>query len=477
LWLFDLSWWNGYPACLLAPVILLGPLGFLWGLAFPTAVPCFTSDRGPAGQGIAALYAWNTLGCIGGALAAGLVFIPYLGAGPGGSLVSLLSLLLGLVLLGVHPGGWLRAARLLDWAVVGATAALLLVVDDPYFRVMHQRLARHYNGEAVLYRHLEESAGTTTAFGARNGGPQQKTLWVNGQPMTTKSNSTKLMAHLPLWLADNPRDVLVICFGMGTTFRSATRHEGMDVQAVELVPGVLKCFGHYHADGPALLEEPHYRVTVDDGRNHLLMHDRSYDVITVDVAPPIESAGTVNLYSREFFALCRQRLRPGGVLCFWVPNSPGSEIKMIMRTFLDVFPEGGVWSAGVEDNNWASREPVSWFMGFLLVGSPSRLSRPEVGARIRRGYTERAAVADLREWTTLYDTPDQVINLFVADGEQLQPFLADVPIITDDHPWTEFPLGRVLLRGDAYAESLDPARMRDWVAGKKSPGLADNMRR
>jgi spermidine synthase len=457
---------------LLAPLVLLGPLGYLWGLAFPAAVRCFTSGRGPAGRGIGELYAWNTLGCIGGALIGGLVLIPYLGAGRGGSLVALLSLVLGLVLLGVHPQGLWRKSRLLDWAVVGGAAALLALVGDPYFRVIHDRLARRYDGQAVLYRHVEEAAGTTTAFGARNGSAQKKTLWVNGQSMTTKSTATKLMAHLPLWLADNPRDVLVICFGMGTTFRSASRHEGVDVQAVELVPGVLECFGHFHADGPALFGRPHSRATVDDGRNYLLMHDKSYDVITVDMAPPIESAGTVNLYSREFFALCRQRLRPGGVLCFWVPNDPGSEVKMVMKTFLDVFPEGGVWSAGVEENTWDGLDQSSWYLGFLLVGSPSRLSRQEMADRIRRGYRQQAAVADLLEWTPEYANPDKVIDLFLGDAEQMRPILADAPIITDDHPWTEFPLGRVVFRRADYFDSLDPDQVRARVAGNKPVGLS-----
>jgi hypothetical protein len=61
----------------------------------------------------------------------------------------------------------------------------------------------------------------------------------------------------------------------------------------------------------------------------------------------------------------------------------------------------------VEENNWDSHAPVSWFTGFLLVASPNRLSREETAARIRRGYAQRAAVAELREWTTLYDTPDR----------------------------------------------------------------------
>jgi hypothetical protein len=46
-------------------------------------------------------------------------------------------------------------------------------------------------------------------------------LIVNGQGMTYLTPITKMMAHLPLASLDHPpANGLVICFGMGTTFRS-----------------------------------------------------------------------------------------------------------------------------------------------------------------------------------------------------------------------------------------------------------------
>ena len=45
-----------------------------------------------------------------------------------------------------------------------------------------------------------------------------------------------MMAHLPLFFLDHPpQDALVICFGMGTTYRSMLSW-GIPVTAVELVP-------------------------------------------------------------------------------------------------------------------------------------------------------------------------------------------------------------------------------------------------
>ena len=84
-------------------------------------------------------------------------------------------------------------------------------------------------------------------------------------------------------------------------------------------------------------------------------HADKYDVITIDPAPPLHSAGTVNLYTREFFALCKSRLTPQGVLCMWLPHAPESEMKMIMRSYYEVFPQGLLFGA-LE------------FQGFYLIG-------------------------------------------------------------------------------------------------------------
>jgi len=76
------------------------------------------------------------------------------------------------------------------------------------------------------------------------------------------------------------------------------------------------------------------RMRVGDGRNWLLLSGRKYDVITVDPAPPIWSAGTVNLYSREFMALARDALTEDGVAQFWVSRVvTKQELRMLLATF------------------------------------------------------------------------------------------------------------------------------------------------
>ena len=85
----------------------------------------------------------------------------------------------------------------------------------------------------------------------------EKMLLVNGIGMTSLTPVTKMMAHLTLAsLPEPPRNVLIICFGMGTTFRSALSWN-IPVTVVELVPSVPKLFTYYHPDGDQVLASPH----------------------------------------------------------------------------------------------------------------------------------------------------------------------------------------------------------------------------
>src|SRR5262249_17305057 len=148
---------------------------------------------------------------------------------------------------------------------------------------------------------------------------------VNGLGMTAMTPITKYMAHLPLAFLDRPAQRgLVICFGMGTTFRSMLSW-GIDSTAVDLVPSVPKLFGFYHPDGPELLRLPIAHVFADDGRRFLERSSQQYDVITIDPPPPISTPTTGLLYSSEFYSIVKQHLKPGGIVQIWlfIGDTPG----------------------------------------------------------------------------------------------------------------------------------------------------------
>jgi spermidine synthase len=238
------------------------------------------------------------------------------------------------------------------------------------------------------------------------------------------------MAHLPLLLHPAPKDVLVICFGMGTTVRSVSVHKGVECDAVELVPEVIDCFPYFHADAAEVRANPRIRCHVDDGRNYLLMRPKLYDMITIDPAPPLWSAGTVNLYSREFFALCKTRLKDRGILCMWVPFYTIAEMQLVMKSFQTVF-----------ENTYAYMTPENPPSGVYLIGYQNPNDPAQRG--FRHSEDEPAILADLNEWGPICSSVDDLLRpLIMLSPGEVANRAAEVPVITDDHPYTEFPLWR-----------------------------------
>ena len=244
-------------------------------------------------------------------------------------------------------------------------------------------------------------------------------------------SETKLMAHLPLAFVDDPREMLIIAFGMGTTAKSALTHENLNVTTVELVPEVYQVFPFFHEEAEEIMRNPRFTPIVNDGRNHLLLNEKKYDVISIDPAPPIWSAGTVNLYTREFFQLCKRRLTEKGIMFLWFPGSDSeSDLFAIAKSFQDVFPNTHIFSG-----------PRGW--GFCILGFPEG-EKPEK-KDIQKLFRNKQVFADMTEYDDALSTPEKLFRFYLADADRVRHRTAKYPMVTDNNPYTEFPLFRYFL--------------------------------
>jgi spermidine synthase len=259
--------------------------------------------------------------------------------------------------------------------------------------------------------------------------------------MTVKAFVTKAMAHLPIVVHGGAEDTLVICFGMGTTYRSALTHGGR-VDVVELTPGVFDSFDEFFADAAEVRANPRGRMIVNDGRNFLLLTRKRYDVITLDPPPPIDAAGVNNLYSREFLELMRAHLKPGGIVAHWLPPigrgagiADGGMLHVLVATFFDVFPHVRVIPSQLYLGKF----------GFHLLGSnePFTLDRE----RLMRALENPAVAADMDEFSWDRLQPER----FLYEAQVKGPAGARPELLTDDHPVLEFNLIRNLRAGRAAA--------------------------
>jgi spermidine synthase len=426
------------------PLLIVTPLTLVLGLMFPVVSSLYVEER-ETGRGVGRLYSANTAGCIAGSLVCGFLLIGTLGTRGTMLFLAGMNALLGAAILLVDGRRRAVLSAVLSVAVVAAAA---LLSPDPFLTAIGKAVRQIYGDhtpQVTLYHHRERASATTTALGI-SAYPLTKELFVNGIGMTRLCTETKLMAHLPLALHRNPRSILVICFGMGTALRSASAHEGISCDVVELDGETYNCFKYFHANGDQVLADPRVRHYVDDGRNFLLMNRRTYDVITMDPAPPLWSAGTVNLYTREFFGLCRDHLAGGGIMCLWIPPAGFSEARMIMKTYQNVFP--GTWVFGGPHIG-----------GFLMIGSSVQ---PDTGiARFREALGSASIEADLNEWEERPLTPEAVQSLYLMGPEALRIFTSGAAVITDNNPYTEFPLWRSI-SDKTYHYTLDARWLWSW---------------
>jgi spermidine synthase/MFS family permease len=165
--------------------------------------------------------------------------------------------------------------------------------------------------------------------------------------------ATQLMvAYLPVLAHPNPESVCVIGLGSGTTVGAVEQFAGVkEIHCVELesavVEGARRHFSHRHRD---FASDPRYRLFAHDGRNHLSLSDRQYDVIINEPSNPW-IAGIANLFTREFYRDAKKRLKPGGILCQWCQlyAVDWSDYLMMLRTLRSEFKHVVVFKVDPRD--------------------------------------------------------------------------------------------------------------------------------
>lgn len=399
----------------LSAVILLAsicPFCALLGYLTPSLVDEYAAGQ-PRRAGQA--YAINVLGCILGPLVGCYVLLPWLNERN------------ALILLGLpFIVFWLGLCRAQSWLqrlgygfVISAVLGWAI-----YFSTDFEGMTIKQAGSVVVRR---DHVASVISFGSHIG---DKMLLVNGIGMTQLTPITKFIAHLPLaFHQGQPKSILVICFGMGTTYRSALSWN-IDTTVVELVPSVTKAFGFYHADAEKCLNDPHGHIIIDDGRRYLSRCGRKFDVIVVDPPPPLEAAGSSLLLSSDFYRLAKQHLNKNGIVQMWYPGRRNIDGQAVIRSMNECFPHVRCFCSmeGWGVHLLGSMEPIE------------NLSTAELAARM-----PTTAQKDLMEWSPSQDVA-AYLGMVILNEYSVPAILnpnLDVQV-TDDRPFNEYFLLRRL---------------------------------
>ncbi len=358
-------------------------------------------------------YGINVIGCILGPLFASYILLPNMNEAL--ALVLLGLPLLTLTFVGARPlPAWMRMAT-----AVGTVAGLVWCL---FFAEGLEELLQQREPRAEVRR---DYAASVIAYGTGF----SRVLLVNGIGMTVLTTDTKLMVDLPLAFHKGPSEsALLICFGMGTSFRTSLSWD-LKTTIVELIPSVVKALGYYHSDAAAVMANPKGRVVIDDGRRFMERTREKYDIIVIDPPPPVEAAGSSLLYSRQFYELAQDHLKTNGILQMWLPAAPSPTIQAVFRSLVESFPyvRGFVGANGV--HLLASMEPIE----------------PASAEALARRLPARAG-QDLQEWLPHQgfdcwrDCFQRLLSKELPMAQMINP---DPNIeISDDQPFNEYYLLR-----------------------------------
>jgi spermidine synthase len=507
--------WLLWPSRLVLAAAVMVPPAIGMGAAFPLLVQAAGDARVSRATG--RIYAANTAGSVVGALMAGFLLLPQ--AGLVGTVRWACAAyvaaagFLALRAVWTRSGDAVRVPRVrrrgVGWAVVAAAVAVGAVsppwnpmlmtsgmykyvqnLDSPTYAEIRARMLDRYE---LLY-YAEGPATVMTVARNRETG----NLWLanNGKidaSSTGDMPTQVLVAHLPFLfpLRDGGR-ALLVGLASGITLGAMTTHATLGrIDVAELEPRMPEAAAFFRPWNRDSLRDPRVRLYANDGRNHLLRAPPgTYDLVVSEPSNPWLT-GVSNLFTREFFAMGKARLAPGGVWSQWLQlyGMDARDVRAIVRTFSDVYPHVRVFST-IHDADLVllgSDSPLVMDLDRateVVAGDPDRLAElAGIGVTSGHHLIAHALLDDAgaRSFasTAPLNTDDNLLvefsaprNLYRETSTEnflaLRP-LATVPVDAEPDAAGLVALGEVYLGRDEPVRALKAAR----AAEAREPGRAD----
>jgi len=467
---------------IIAFVIMFIPSMFM-GMVVPLISRLYTQRLATIGKSVGYVYAINTIGAVLGSLAAGFLFIPYLGITRGIILTAALNIVMGGVLLFTkfpfRKKSYVRYYVAGTGTVFTIVAVILFSKQIPLMLYSPIYLMRTEAEKVVYYK---EGKGATVSVTEhkpdRYNNRKYKFIEVNGVLVAGESRQVritqKVQGHFPLLLykattGRDPRYVFQLGLGTGESAYCISLHNIKRLDCIEIAAAEKDANYLFDDINHGILRNPKFRLTIDDARNFLLTTRTRYDVIENDSVHP---GVNITTYTREYFELARDRLTGSGIFSSWIPLFSLSEenLKIMMKTMQEVFPHVMVWYSTNYHN-----------MHALLMGSKKEIVIDY--ALLIEEMNRLPIKASLSElWL---DNPIAVLSSFMIDEKIMREYAADALVNDDNHMYLPYYITRQKAKGESTVPRILTI-LKDLSASfvpriinyeHNLPGLKDNLAR
>jgi spermidine synthase len=431
--------WHGLLAlqAFAATVLVLVP-ATLMGMIMPLVL--IWTAGGPAPEKrVGQAYALNTVGAISGAIVTTFVLIPVVTTRLGVFAMLAISIFIGAIAflpkkagadnpvvrsLAVGGAAVLVIAGLFIWPRLNLNE-LSIGAYDSFVRVLAQSRSvpdqpnRPNDHQLLMY----EEGRTATVSVRRDWGITS--VAINGRTNASDADDMPtqiLLGQVGVLVAPRLDNALIVGFASGVTAGSVLQAPIKSVECVELERAAISSARFFEHVNNHPLSDARLRMIVDDARTYLRVNPTKYDLIISEPSHPWVP-GVANLFTREFFALGRERLNDDGIFVQWIQiyQLSNESLRSILATFHEAFPYVAVFRV----------QGAAKGKDLILLGSrqPIDLNRMSERLNDQRTQFELSRISihsaeDIRAW-------------FVCDENKLGPALAGAVINTDDNMHVE----------------------------------------
>jgi spermidine synthase len=147
------------------------------------------------------------------------------------------------------------------------------------------------------------------------------------------------LVHVTLLNAENRRRIAILGGGDGCALREVLKYE--DVKRVDLVDidrRVVEVSSKYLSKiNKDSLKDRRVRLFFTDARRFVSGKKNAYDSIIIDLTDPLEGGPSILLYSKEFYRIVYEALKPGGSFITQATTFQSPQFRRIFWTVKKVF--------------------------------------------------------------------------------------------------------------------------------------------
>ncbi len=349
---------------------------FFMGMTLPLIVEVVSKVKLKAGASVGIVFSVNTIGTVLGVLLTGLVFIPLWGMQGSFNVGIIINILSGIFILfsvkkinKVYRNGFVTVIILLFtfYIINSNNIGKNILLGGVFKRFSSKPPATFFkyknsisNKNVIFYK---EGISANVAVLQTKDRHKQKILIINGKPDASSYGDMPtqvMLGQVPLMLHPNPKNVFVVGFGSGVTINSVLTHPVNKVTCAEISKEVIEAGNVFKTENNNCLNDKRLSIVIDDAHAALKLSKRNFDVIISEPSNPW-IAGIGNLFSKEYFETCKNKLDTNGIMVQWfhLYEVNDNVVKLVLNTFKSVFKYAQIWN-GVSND-------------ILLVGSKSRI--------------------------------------------------------------------------------------------------------